>query len=120
MTCKPCPKKDNETPEEYAARLLKNTRERAAYWKNRDVSQKYKRSQQDKIVRSPDEKDEVNRCRALNGLLAIVTKKRTCLRCGKEFNSNDAGNRRCTQCKNYVKRNPDTRLNYSNPTDAVG
>lgn len=46
---------------------------------------------------------EVNRARRVNGMSEIVPKERKCLRCEKEFMSEDNGHRMCTLCRTVTR-----------------
>lgn len=51
-------------------------------------------------IKDKKELKEINAARKFCGLTLIQRKKRTCLKCGKKFFSNDPGDRICTRkCK---------------------
>lgn len=49
------------------------------------------------------EQEQFNKVRAVSGLKPLEFKKRTCLRCDKEFISESVGNRMCINCKQIVR-----------------
>lgn len=49
----------------------------------------------------------INEFRELQGLRPLTTKIRSCLKCSKEFESIDVGNRVCDSCNQYPGRHHD-------------